>query len=140
MPHASLFWLRFQVITTPVKVNAMVAGSGFLISSTQAHSNGINAVSILPSAHGTMALSAGKDHTIRLWSTPALQATASLSRDIKQGASCLAVYKGHTDAVEDVATSPNGSAFCSGAWDGVVQIWRTGMVYKLSASEIRAFP
>lgn len=117
-----------------ININAMTAGNGNLISSTQAHSKGINAVSILPSAQGPMALSAGKDHSIRLWSTPALEATES--GDSQQGASCVAVYKGHTDAVEDVAASPSGSAFCSGAWDGHVHIWRTGAAYMPYAEEL----
>lgn len=101
----------------------VTAGSGQLISSTQAHKQGINAVSCLPTAQGALALSAGKDHAIRLWAVPALQATASAEAPAP---SCLAVYKGHTDAVEDVAASSSGSAFCSGAWDGNVHIWRTG--------------
>ena len=99
-------------------------GNGQLISSTQAHSKGINAVTILPSAQGPLALSAAKDHTIRLWSAPAMHALAS--EEAQQPARCLAVYKGHTDAVEDVAASPSGNAFCSGAWDGIVHVWRTG--------------
>ena len=99
-------------------------GSGQLSSSTQAHSKGINAVAILPTAQGPLALSAAKDHTVRLWSAPAMQATSPA--EAQQAASCLAVYKGHTDAVEDVAASPSGNAFCSGAWDGNVHIWRTG--------------
>ena len=39
---------------------------------------------------------------------------------------CLAVYKGHTDAVEDVAASPSGSRFASVSWDGNIRLWRTG--------------
>lgn len=99
-------------------------GKGQLTSSTQAHSKGINAVTILPSAQGPLALSAAKDHTIRLWSVPAMHALAS--EEAQPAASCLAVYKGHRDAVEDVATSPSGNAFCSGAWDGNLHVWRTG--------------
>ena len=99
-------------------------GNGQLTSSTQAHSKGINAVTILPSAQGSLALSAAKDHTICLWSAPAMHALAS--EEAQQPASCLAVYKGHTDAVEDVAASPSGNAFCSGAWDGKLHVWRTG--------------
>ena len=101
----------------------MPTGAGELVSSTQAHKQGINAVSCLPSSQGALALSAGKDHSIRLWAAPALKATSS---GAVQPPTCLAVYKGHTDAVEDVAASPSGSAFCSGAWDGNVHIWRTG--------------
>ncbi len=101
----------------------VVTGAGQLISSTQGHKQGINAVSCLPTSQGGLALSAGKDHTIRLWSAPAMQATSSGDA---QAPTCLAVYKGHKDAVEDVAASPSGSAFCSGAWDGNVHIWRTG--------------
>ena len=106
------------------KAGLVVTGNGQLSSSTQAHSKGINAVSILPSGQGNLALSAAKDHTVRLWSAPALQATSS--GEAQEGAVCLAVYKGHTDAVEDVAASPSGGAFCSGAWDGNVHVWRTG--------------
>ncbi len=45
--------------------------------------------------------------------------------------------KGHTDAVEDVAPSPSGSAFCSGAWDGNVHIWRTGTALR-ACTPVRA--
>ncbi|DBA66086.1 TPA: hypothetical protein ACH3X2_003088 [Trebouxia sp. C0005] len=108
--------------------------AGELTSSTQAHKQGINAVSCLPSSQGALALSAGKDHSIRLWAAPALKATSS---GAVQPPTCLAVYKGHTDSVEDVAASPSGSAFCSGAWDGNVHIWRTGREVAL-ASEAAA--
>ena len=110
---------------SPDLKHAHVAGSGKLGTSVQAHSKPINAVSILPSAQGPLALSASKDHTIRLWSTPALQSAAAAPA-AQQPASCVAVYKGHTDAVEDVAVRPGGAAFCSGAWDSNVHIWRTG--------------
>ena len=35
---------------------------------------------------------------------------ALASEEAQQPARCLAVYKGHTDAVEDVAASPSGNA------------------------------
>lgn len=113
---------------SPSSVQALFplgAGSGQLSSSTQAHSKGINAVAILPTAQGPLALSAAKDHTVRLWSAPAMQASPMEAQQAAT-ATCLAVYKGHTDAVEDVAASPSGTTFCSGAWDGNVHIWRTG--------------
>ncbi|KAL0040515.1 hypothetical protein WJX77_009487 [Trebouxia sp. C0004] len=110
---------------------------GKLISSTQAHKQGINAVSCLPSSQGALALSAGKDHSIRLWAAPALNTTSS---GAVQPPTCLAVYKGHTDSVEDVAASPSGSAFCSGAWDGNVHIWQTGREVALASEEAALAP
>lgn len=117
------FLTRFQCSLKPA-YKASLAGTGQVISSVQAHSKGINAVSMLPSSQGPLALSAAKDHTVRLWSAPALQATQS--GEAQQSPSCLAVYKGHTDCVEGVAASPSGAAFCSGAWDATVHIWHTG--------------
>ncbi|KAL3144301.1 hypothetical protein ABBQ32_004065 [Trebouxia sp. C0010 RCD-2024] len=111
---------------------------GQLSSSTQAHSKGINAVAILPAAQGPLALSAAKDHSVRLWSAPAMQATSPA--EVQQAATCLAVYKGHTNAVEDVAASPSGTAFCSGAWDGNVHIWRTGREVVTAAEEAAMAP
>lgn len=111
--------------------------TGELISSTQAHKQGINAVRCLPSLQGALALSAGKDHSIRLWAAPALKATSSGGA---QAPTCLAVYKGHTDSVEDVAASPSGSAFCSGAWDGNVHIWRTGREVAVASEEAALAP
>ena len=102
---------------------ACPADAGQPLTHVKAHKNGINAVSQLPSHQGPLALSAGKDHVIRLWSIPALQATPSGNAEV---AKCLAVYKGHSDAVEAVASSPSGAAFCSGSWDGNVHLWRTG--------------
>ena len=106
-------------------VSCFSAEAGLLLSSSQAHSRSINTVHCLPASQGSLALSAGKDHSIRLWSIPAQQARPSAEQE---PLSCAAVYKGHTDAVEAVAGSPSGSSFCSGSWDASVNIWRTGQL------------
>lgn len=38
----------------------------------------------------------------------------------------VGTYTGHTDSIESISASPDGSRFCSSTWDGQVSIWATG--------------
>jgi WD40 repeat protein len=40
----------------------------------------------------------------------------------------IASYVGHTDSVESVAVSPDGSHLVSSGWDGSLRVWRMGQV------------
>lgn len=57
------------------------------------------------------AVSVSKDHTVRTW-------------QVESGAvRCEAVGASHTGSVECVSSNPVASLFCSGSWDGSIQIW-----------------
>ena len=44
----------------------------------------------------------------------------------KKGVACLAVYRGHTGSVLDVAAAPMGSLFASASQDKTLKVWATG--------------
>ncbi len=65
---------------------------------------------------------AGKDQGVRLWRLVPGEDGAQPS------AECIASYSGHTDCVEGLAVSPDGSQLCSCSWDGAILLWRTGVL------------
>lgn len=81
-----------------------------------AHTSAVTAVLHVPGSEGSLALTAGKDHKVRLWQLQAAGEQPEL----------LATYNGHTDSVQGIAASPNGSRLCSAGWDGQLLISRTG--------------
>ena len=69
------------------------------------------------SPDGSKVVSGAQDNTVRVWSIPPMNQSATLS-----GISLL-VYKGHTDWVLAVAWSPDGSKIASAGRDKTVQVW-----------------
>jgi len=87
------------------------------------HTDAVTAVAALAAAErgGEVGcvVSASKDGTLRSWAVPS-------AAELRKGAAprAGAVYRGHTAAVQAVALAPDAGAFCSGAWDGSVRLWR----------------
>jgi len=69
------------------------------------------------SPDGSKVVSGAQDNTVRVWSIPPMNQSATLS-----GTSLL-VYRGHTDWVLAVAWSPDGSKIASAGRDKTVQVW-----------------
>lgn len=61
------------------------------------------------SASGSIALSGGEDHTLRLW-------------DVQTG-KCTRIFKGHNDQVLSVCMSLNGRLALSGSQDNALRLW-----------------
>jgi len=74
------------------------------------HEDKISAVAL--SLDGRLAVSTGKDQTIRLWNT--------------QTGKCVKVLTGHQDWIRDVALTWDGCYLLSGSWDTTVRVWNTG--------------
>ena len=68
-----------------------------------------NAISLVLHNAGKLALTGGKDDTVRIWETG--QTTAK------------AVLRGHLSAVSVLALNPGGSILASGSLDGTVIFW-----------------
>ena len=64
---------------------------------------------IVPSADGTRLAAANGDRTVRVW-------------DARTGAE-VAVLRGHTDLVLDVAFSPDGRRLASSSYDRTIRVW-----------------
>lgn len=113
------------------------------MSSTLAHRGGVNALCTLPtlssSSGQALLVSAGKDQTARLWTglpqvaPPATGANLSNSQLANGQAAAqqdplqaVAVYSGHTDAVQCAAVNPVGSRLATGGWDDRLLLWPTG--------------
>ncbi|MCL2304993.1 MAG: protein kinase, partial [Planctomycetaceae bacterium] len=64
------------------------------------------------SLDGQLAVSAGKDQTIRLWNTLT--------------GKCVKVLTGHQDWIRDIALTWDGRYILSGSWDTTVRVWNTG--------------
>ena len=79
------------------------------------------------SSNSARAITASKDHTVRLWHLQSSSAGAKAGA--KAGSShaldtrCEAVCAAHTDAVETLAVSPDASQFASAGWDGSIRLW-----------------
>ena len=75
------------------------------------HEDKITSVAL--SLDGRLAVSAGKDETIRLWNT--------------QTGQCAKVLTGHQDWIRDIALTWDGRYLLSGSWDTTVRVWNTGV-------------
>mmetsp|Transcript_21850 Transcript_21850/g.38993 ORF Transcript_21850/g.38993 Transcript_21850/m.38993 type:complete len:493 (-) Transcript_21850:57-1535(-) len=102
-------------------------------SSFRAHSAGVSAARLLPSlrdpnsttASANLLATAGKDHLVKVWSL----GSATDAPDGKNGPQttrCVAIFEGHTDAVEALAVSPSGDHLLSAGVDGRVLLWSAG--------------
>jgi WD40 repeat protein len=98
-----------------------------------AHKLGVNALAAVEQQHKqqqhTLLLSAGKDHSLRLWEIQAGaagKAAGKGSSSSSSSARCVVKYEGHKEAVQAVGASPGGGMCCSGGWDGQLLLWRTG--------------
>ena len=69
------------------------------------------------SPNGSKVVSGAQDNTVRVWSIPPMNQSATLD-----GTSLL-VYRGHSDWVLAVAWSPDGSKIASAGRDQTVQVW-----------------
>ncbi len=74
------------------------------------HEDKITAVAL--SLDGRLAVSTGKDQTIRLWNT--------------QSGKCARILTGHQDWIRDVALTWDGRYLVSGSWDTTVRVWNVG--------------
>jgi len=71
-------------------------------------------------AEGPLRLaSGGSDKTIRIWRPEVLE--ADKAGDIHEA--CLVVLQGHTDAVNSVHFSPDGTLLASGSQDQTIRVW-----------------
>ncbi|KAK9830819.1 hypothetical protein WJX74_008517 [Apatococcus lobatus] len=125
-------------------------GDGACLSITPAHKGGVNVIRPLPTSSSASAppllVSAGKDQKARLWTGPPQDApashgahhsatrltngSASAQQDTLQA---VAVYGGHTDAVQCAAVNPVGSRLATGGWDSHLFLWPTGAEVAASA-------
>ena len=93
--------------------------SGKQLAQLVGHTAAVKGVSWLQpgAAGGLRAVSAAKDHTLRVWRLGAD------GGETAREAACEAVCVAHEASVECVAANPAGSMFCSGGWDGSVHVW-----------------
>jgi WD40 repeat protein len=77
------------------------------------HAGAVKSVAV--AADGTLAVSGGEDHSIRVW-------------DLARWGGCRRVLNGHEHYVSAVALSADGAVIVSGSWDTTVRVWdaRTG--------------
>lgn len=95
-----------------------------------AHEGPINAVAVLPGGSAaTLAVTAGKDRSLRLWQFSADKHAA------ERRAELVATFSGHSDCVEAVAVSPDGARMASAGWDGSLRLWRCGQEVVDAAAE-----
>jgi WD40 repeat protein len=71
------------------------------------HAGAVSAVAFSPD--GRRLVSAGHDHTVRLW-------------DVRTGQP-VGELRGHDDVVYGVAFSPDGRRLATASWDGTVKVW-----------------
>ncbi|KAG2489040.1 hypothetical protein HYH03_012478 [Edaphochlamys debaryana] len=101
------------------------------VASVSAHAGGVTSVRMLPSSHGDLLLTAGKDRAVRLWR---LEHPGSKAPSL----ALLASYAAHTDSVEAAVPSPSGSRVASSGWDGRVLVWDSGRAVADAADEAAA--
>jgi WD domain, G-beta repeat len=77
------------------------------VRSFAGHTGAVTSVALSPD--GTQALSAGLDHTVKLW-------------DVATGHE-VRTFRGHRDAVTSVAFSPDGKLAASGSNDSTLRLW-----------------
>jgi WD40 repeat protein len=128
----------------------MCAGTGHCLQEFHGHKGGVNSLAAVAAAAGhpqqqppeqhSLLLSAGKDHSLKLWELgpdSGLQQQNGFGGNGKKGAAqssssggvrCVAQYAGHKEGVQAVAAHPSGSWCCSGGWDGQLLLWKTGEV------------
>ena len=82
------------------------------------------AVSLILHAGGKLAVTGGKDDTVRIWETD--QTTA------------LAVLRGHLSAVSVLALNPGGTILASGSLDGTLIFWDMKEKKLLKSSKVTA--
>jgi WD40 repeat protein len=91
--------------------------TGVELDSLQGHSSYVNAITVTPD--GKRAISASSDTTLRLWNID-MDSTSHTNignwRD-------LGVFRGHSDSVEKVIITPDGSKAVSSAADKTIRIW-----------------
>lgn len=97
------------------------AGEGECAASSSIHKGPITSLTALPEEQGALLVSSGKDHYLKLTAVP-----REPSPEGTAAPTLLAVYKGHTEAVQCTAASPEGSLLLSGSWDTTLRLWRAG--------------
>ena len=116
----------------------------------------MNAICTLPTSSGIPAqpllVSAGKDQKACLWAglpqgpsagngahksdTGLANGAAAAQQDPLQA---VAVYRGHTDAVQCAAVNPGGSRLATGGWDNHLFLWPTGLAITLITLPVSSF-
>eukprot|EP00899_Mesostigma_viride_P000734 jgi/Mesvir1/10661/Mv13750-RA.2 len=93
------------------------------------HTSAVMAIAPVPGGGGKQGASCqavitgSKDRTLRLFKMePSLMSSAAKTETVVH-ATC--VMRGHTDAVESVALSPDALMVCSGSWDQSIRLWKT---------------
>jgi len=100
--------LPWEILTQ--KCTREKPGDAVCLHTLSGHEDKITTVAL--SLDGRLAVSAGKDQTIRLWNT--------------QTGKCVKVLTGHQDWIRGVALTWDGSYLLSGSWDTTVRVWNTG--------------
>jgi len=83
-----------------------------LAGSMPGHEAAIKSVTCFMTSQGRGAVTASKDHTMRVW---------RLSDQLDVVAA--AIGTGHTGSIEAVAASADGRILCSGSWDRTIKLW-----------------
>ncbi|KAI5059413.1 hypothetical protein GOP47_0025732 [Adiantum capillus-veneris] len=97
---------------------------GSVVQSLEGHGDAISSLEASRPTGDEMwvLISGSKDHTVRRWelsltsSQEAVNTAVTLERPVK-------VLKGHTSAVQCVASNGSGTAVCSGSWDCSIKLW-----------------
>lgn len=100
--------------------------AGTNLATFAAHPGGVTAASWLPTAQGSLLLTAGKDAAVRLWQVPLAGGGGRAKGQAAEAPTLVSACSGHTDTVAALAVATRGDIAASGGWDCRLLLWKTG--------------